>query len=546
MSITTAVSRSDNTGNGATIIWSFPFKIFANADIQVWVKNIATGLSSQLVLDLDYSVTGAGLAAGGSITQLFGSAGQFFTTTMTSAYTISIIRVLAVTQPYAFVNQGQFFAKSHEDSFDRVVMLQQMIADQLSRTLQLPITEAGDGVNDLLPSKAARASMYLGFDASGNPKAIASAAPAATVSSFMAPVLLAADAPAARLALGAEGVRYATAPNSGNDTYTITVSPAPVAYADGQLYAFEVQTSNTGAATLNVNGLGAVSLLRSNLTSLQTNDILANQTVLVRYRASGPSFAIISAGFDEDKIIRYDASATGTDGYSITVANHMTGAAAHTVGQVYQFKADVTNTGACSLTVNTTAAKAIKVIVAGAKADPPTGTIVAGDFVSVIYDGTDMVILSLASKVAQKSEVYLSASGAAGASHGSTNTKIRRFLTTVKSTGTAITYADSATLGGTFTINEGGVYAISYNEREDTTYVNGVSLNSSQLTTNIQSITNADRLGYTAMGIASTGSGFRCISMTTVLAQGDVIRAHTNGAMSDVTDGVNFRITKIA
>ena len=41
--------------------------------------------------------------------------------------------------------------------------------------------------------------------------------------------------------------------------------------------------------------------------------------------------------------------------------------------------------------------------------------------------------------------------------YGSTNTKIRRFTNIVNNVGTDITYADSATLGNTFTINANGV-----------------------------------------------------------------------------------------
>ncbi len=41
------------------------------------------------------------------------------------------------------------------------------------------------------------------------------------------------------------------------DTYVITLDPAPVAYATGQMFLVDIANANTGASTLNVNGLGA-------------------------------------------------------------------------------------------------------------------------------------------------------------------------------------------------------------------------------------------------------------------------------------------------
>jgi hypothetical protein len=55
---------------------------------------------------------------------------------------------------------------------------------------------------------------------------------------------------------------------------------------------FKANTANTGAATLNVNTLGAIAILRPNGDALLTGDIVANQTVEVIYR--GGSFYMLS------------------------------------------------------------------------------------------------------------------------------------------------------------------------------------------------------------------------------------------------------------
>ena len=131
-----------------------------------------------------------------------------------------------------------------------------------------------------------------------------------------------------------------------------------------------------------------------------------------------------------------------------------------------------------------------------------------------------------------------------GNGHGSTNNQIRRFTTTQSSSGSAITYADSATLGATFTINTAGLYAISYADSCTSAVQNfGVSLNSAQLTTNIVLITAANRLGMTF----SVGAGLgNVITIVALLAAGDVLRPHDAGSNNDATAaGSYFSVRKI-
>ncbi len=69
----------------------------------------------------------------------------------------------------------------------------------------------------------------------------------------------------------------------GTDSYAITPSPAITAYAAGQVFTFKAGTANTGAATLNVSGLGAKTIKKNVSVDLETGNILANQIVVVEY-----------------------------------------------------------------------------------------------------------------------------------------------------------------------------------------------------------------------------------------------------------------------
>lgn len=86
------------------------------------------------------------------------------------------------------------------------------------------------------------------------------------------------------------GVYAASA--AGSDTYAITVVPAPTTYVAGDTYKFKADVINTGAATLNVNALGAKSVFRADGSALATGDIQASSFNQVIY--DGTNFRLIS------------------------------------------------------------------------------------------------------------------------------------------------------------------------------------------------------------------------------------------------------------
>uniref|UniRef100_A0A6M3M7U3 Putative tail protein n=1 Tax=viral metagenome TaxID=1070528 RepID=A0A6M3M7U3_9ZZZZ len=131
-----------------------------------------------------------------------------------------------------------------------------------------------------------------------------------------------------------------------------------------------------------------------------------------------------------------------------------------------------------------------------------------------------------------------------GNGNGSTNTAIRRFTTVEVNTGTAITYADSATLGASFTINSDGIYAIEYQDAPSAAQEFGVSRNSTQLSTTISTITPvATRVFYWGSGTAFFPGH---ISGVVRLTAGDVIRPHTSTTAPSSSAGLNFfQIVKV-
>lgn len=82
------------------------------------------------------------------------------------------------------------------------------------------------------------------------------------------------------------------ASSAGTDTYAITVSPVPDNLTAGDVFRFKADVGNTGACTLNVNGLGAKAIKKNVSEDLITGDILAGQLITVEY--DGTNFQLIS------------------------------------------------------------------------------------------------------------------------------------------------------------------------------------------------------------------------------------------------------------
>jgi len=101
------------------------------------------------------------------------------------------------------------------------------------------------------------------------------------------------------------------------DAYACSLSPAPAAYVTGNIYRVKVNTANTGAATINLNSIGAVAIKKAVggvTTDLVTGDIRANQIVVMSY--DGTNMQMLSASGAE-----LTGDVTSVGGSVTTIAN---------------------------------------------------------------------------------------------------------------------------------------------------------------------------------------------------------------------------------
>ncbi|WP_414446173.1 GDSL-type esterase/lipase family protein [Citrobacter europaeus] len=128
MTVSTEVDHNEYTGNGVTTSFPYTFRIFNKSDLFVQIVDLDENITD-LILDTDYTVTGAGGYTGGSV---------ILSEPLANGRKISISRSLPVTQETDLRNQGKFFAEVHEDAFDKLTMLIQQTYGWLRRALLKP------------------------------------------------------------------------------------------------------------------------------------------------------------------------------------------------------------------------------------------------------------------------------------------------------------------------------------------------------------------------------------------------------------------------
>jgi len=155
VTVSTSTNRVQYNTNGTTGPWSVPFYFLEDSHLAVTYTDSA-GVDTALVLTTNFSVTGAGVLSGGTVTTV---------TAYASGGTITILRDVPATQETDYVETDPFPAEAHEAALDKLTMLAQQAETNIDGTLRVPEVA---GV-PALPVITGRANKVLGFDADGDP-----------------------------------------------------------------------------------------------------------------------------------------------------------------------------------------------------------------------------------------------------------------------------------------------------------------------------------------------------------------------------------------
>jgi hypothetical protein len=116
---------------------------------------------------------------------------------------------------------------------------------------------------------------------------------------------------------------------TGTDTYVGTLTPAIAAYATGNLFSFVAPNTNTGAATINLNSLGAKNITKLGSTALAAGDIVSGRVYQIEY--DGTRFQLLNPS--ASSVASFSAGSTGfTPSSATTGAVTLAGTLATTNG----------------------------------------------------------------------------------------------------------------------------------------------------------------------------------------------------------------------
>lgn len=150
MTIASEISRVDYIGNGAVDTYAYTFRVFDDSHLLVTIRD-TSDVETTLTLTTDYTVTGVGTSGGNVVLVDADQSWLDADGDLLTGYTLTIRRVLPLTQETDIRNQGDFYPESHEDEFDKLVMVDQQQQAQIDGSFRLPETIDPGDVSTVLP-----------------------------------------------------------------------------------------------------------------------------------------------------------------------------------------------------------------------------------------------------------------------------------------------------------------------------------------------------------------------------------------------------------
>lgn len=156
MTVSTITSKVSFAGNGSTTAFAVGFYFLQTSHLKV-VLRAADGTETVKTLGTDYTVTGAGVSSGGTVTM---------GTAPATGQTLVIARNVPQTQLVDYQPNDPFPANTHEQALDQLTMEVQQLQEQITRALKLSLTNTMTSTEFTVGSTD-RALKVLGFDAAG-------------------------------------------------------------------------------------------------------------------------------------------------------------------------------------------------------------------------------------------------------------------------------------------------------------------------------------------------------------------------------------------
>jgi len=128
MTISTAGNRASYDGNGVTVAFSFPYRFLANADLVVLLVDTSDDSIETLVLDTDYTITGALASGGGTVT---------LSVAPPTLHKLIIYGNPAIKQLLDLIEYENMPAEEVERELDKLTLICARLSDQFNRSIKI-------------------------------------------------------------------------------------------------------------------------------------------------------------------------------------------------------------------------------------------------------------------------------------------------------------------------------------------------------------------------------------------------------------------------
>ena len=264
MTVSTTANRVVGIGNGATTVWNYSFIIPDATQAVVQLTDRTTGVVTTLT-GAQYSITGIGNPLGGTVT---------YAPALTTNQTITIQRIVPLTQTVDLDNQGAFHPSVVEGSLDYLTMVTQQLNDALSRAF------VGSPNGVLTVEMGGYRLVNLGAPVAANDSARMADVIAAQITTNQVPTPLLADVGKWLKATGVGAYAW----------NTISVLSSQI--SDATAAGIALLTGANAAAQRTSLGLGSLALLNT----VTNTEVTANTLTFSKFARSGSVGQVWTSG----------------------------------------------------------------------------------------------------------------------------------------------------------------------------------------------------------------------------------------------------------
>jgi plastocyanin len=300
--------RSQYTATSGQTVFTVPFEFFENSDLKVY-KN-----STLLTLTTNYTVTGAGVTNGGSITLVSGA---------TAGDILTIVRDVPVKRVTDFPTSGPFNVDALNSDLDRLTAMVQQQEALDGRSLRLDQFDTPNTLNTL-PAKADRVGRVLQFNSStGQPEAGPTTSEIANAQTY------ASNASTSATAAASSASSASTSASNASTSATNAASSASSASTSASNASSSASAASTSASNASTSASNASTSATAAAGSASTASTQAsNASSSASAAASSASAAATSASNAATSETNASSSASAASASQIAAAASAAAAAA--------------------------------------------------------------------------------------------------------------------------------------------------------------------------------------------------------------------------